>query len=204
MRAGRILIVLLGCALPAQAELVTFEYHAVVDGVTPPWNLIASEGDPVHGRFRYDTTAVDSDPELTVGWYPGATHEITIGAYHGVSTQSAVRIFDDASDPPFDGFQLVDFSPGDELHEVGGLPITQFGLSLNGNTSVYSSDALPAAPPTLLDPDLVAPYAYLVVTPPGFGGTPIDATLVSPPEPAGSAGAAGLALALLAVRTRRA
>ena len=40
MRAGRILIVLLGCALPAQAELVTFEYHAVVDGVTPPWNQI--------------------------------------------------------------------------------------------------------------------------------------------------------------------
>lgn len=203
MRAVRIAIVLLCCALPAPAEVVTFEYHATVDGVTPPWNLIASDGDPVHGRFRYDTTAADLDPDPAVGWYPGATHEIAIGAYRGVSTQSAVRIYDDGSFPPFDGFQLVDFAPGDELPEVGGLPIAQFGLSLNGNTSLYSSDALPAAPPSLLDPNLVDPFASLVVTPPGSGGTPINATLVSLPEPTGGVGAAGLALALLAARPRR-
>lgn len=204
MRTGRILVLLLCCALPAQAELVTFEYHAVVDGVTPPWDTIAGPGTPVYGRFSYDTTTADIEPDPSEGWYPGATHEITIGSYHGVSTQSAVRIFDDGSFPPFDGFQLVDFSPGDELPEVGGLPITRFGLSLNGNTSLYSSDALPAAPPSLLDPNLEDPYAFLAVTPMGSGSTPVNATLVSLPEPAGGAGAAGLALALLAARTRRA
>jgi hypothetical protein len=201
MRVGPILIALLCCALPAQAERVTFEYHAVVDVVIPPWDLIASPGAPVYGRFSYDTTTADTDPDATTGWYPGATHEITIGAYHGVSTQSAVRIFDGAFLPPFDAFQLIDFSPGDELPEVGGQPITQFGLSLNGNTSLYSSDALPAAPPSLLDPNLEDPFAYLSVTP---GGGGFNATLVSLPEPAGGAGVAGLALALLATRARRA
>jgi len=191
-------------AAPATAAVVVIDYTGTIYDVQPPFASIASPGDPVSGRITYDTAAADEDPDPAVGLYPGATHEIHIGAYAGTSTQSAVRIFDDYSAPAFDGFQVIDYAPSDELPAIGDLPVNSFGLSLNASSDLYASDTLPASPPDFADPRLVERYAYLSVVPPGQGVTPLDVELTSltVPEPANAALLAAGALALLRRRSR--
>ena len=58
------------CALPAQAELITIEIEAVVDGVGDPDGYLEgqiSPGDIITGFYTYESTTPDSIPSATVG-----------------------------------------------------------------------------------------------------------------------------------------
>ena len=175
-------------ASPAAAEVVVIEYQGLVDASVPEFASIASAGDPVSGRITYDPTAVDTDADPSVGVYLGVTHEFQFGSFSGTSTGGFVRIYDDGSAPPFDGFQVVDFDPSDEVADIGGAPVIRVILAMNASTDLYASDALPAAPPLFTDPRLFERYASLEVLPPGMGSTSLVASLtaVTVPEPVGA------------------
>jgi hypothetical protein len=192
-------------ATSAAAEIVIIDYQGVVDASVPEFASIASAGDPVSGRITYDTAAPDTDPDPSSGVYLGVTHEFHFGSFSGTSTGGFLRIFDDGSLPPFDGFQVIDFDASDEVGTIGGAPVTRVVFAMNASTDLYASDALPTAPPLFTDPRLFERYASIDVVPPGMGSTSLVASLtsVTVPEPAGAMQLGAATLVVLGQRSRR-
>jgi len=191
-------------ALPAGAELETIDYQAQVVVVPSDLSSTVSVGDPVSGRFRFETTTADTDPDPTVGFYPGAVHQITLGAWFGTSTQSFLRIYDDGSMPPFDGYQVGDFDTSDELPPLGGRSVESLFFALNGGTTLFATDAIPPGLPPFGNPVLFESEVVVSISPSGGGLDALIAqlTAVTLPEPAQGGVAVVAALAFLGVARR--
>jgi hypothetical protein len=190
---------LLLAAAPADAAVVSFEFTGEVFGVTPNFESIVSVGSPLAGVLSYDTATPDALPaDPAQGNYPDATLEFTMGSYAYAGT-GLIRIFDEAG---FDQFQFLGETDGAD--PIGGLALNQVGLDFVADTTLFASDALPAAPPALGDPALVQSVAVLLgVIPPGLGIHYQYAYLQTLPEPGGPAAAIAAASALAALARRR-
>lgn len=180
-------------ASPASAAVVSFDFTGEVDFVNPPFASIVEVGSPLSGRLTYDTSAVDTDPDPTVGRYPGATLEFTMGSY-AYAGDGTIWIYDD---PAFDGFQFRGETAGAD--PIDGLPLVQADLGVGGGPDLHASDTLPAAPPALDDPAITQSEVTIGVVPPGSGITYQYAPLLTLPEPGGSAAGVTTGAALAAL-----
>lgn len=197
MRLGVVLALLVACA-PARAAIVRFDFTGEVVGVNPAFASIVEVGSPVSGRLAYDTDAVDIDVDPTVGRYPGATLELSMGSY-SYAGNGWIFVYDD---PAFDQFQFLGETAGAD--PIDGLPLAQVDLDLVAGTSLFGSDALPPAPPALDDPAITEPPSVRVGIVPAMSGiTYQEARLVTLPEAPGPAAALGAGGALAALARHR-
>lgn len=199
----RLLLCLLAVAVaaPAGAALRTISYQAEVSAVPTPLAGLVTVGDPLTGSFTFESDTADSNPDPTIGFYDGAVHRFTLGAYTGESTQSFLRIYDDGSTPAFDAYQVVDFAPADELDPIGGRSVEALYFLVNAGTTLFSSDAIPPGLPPFMDPSVFEARIRVEVSLPEGGVGQLIAEIVSVPEPS-QVGVAGVALAALAALAR--
>jgi hypothetical protein len=176
---------------------VEFDVTGEVFFVNEFFDSIVSVGSPLAGRLTYDTAAADTNADPTIGTYPGATMEFTMGSY-AYAGEGWIYVYDT---PTFDEFQFQGMTGGAD--PIDGLPLQQVTFSFVGTTALYTSDALPVAPPALDDPALFEPpAARLGVIPEGSGTTYQYARLLTVPEPEGSLAGLAAAVALAGVRGR--
>jgi hypothetical protein len=189
---------LVAWAPAAGADLVELEFTGEVLVVNPEFASIVSLGSALSGRLTYDTDATDIAPEPTVGRYPGATLEFTLGSYE-YAGDGWIFVYDD---PAFDQFQFLAETAGAD--PIGGLALAQLNLDFAAGPGLYTSDALPAAPPALDDPALIEPPGLrLGVLPAGSGLTYQGARLLTVPEADASGAGLAAGAALGALRRRR-
>lgn len=189
-------------ASPVAAAPRVVSYLADIWQVPAELASVASVGDPVVGQLAFDDATADAEPDPSEGYYPGATHTFTIGAYTGVSAQSFLRIYDDAGTSSFDAWQVGDFSPGDELAPMAGLAVSSLFFVVNGGTTLFPSDAIPPGLPPFTAPSVFEKEFRLEVALAGGGNGLLRATILSVPAPGADPGAA-CALATLAFAARR-
>jgi hypothetical protein len=180
---------------------VVFEFTGQVAAVTPAFASIVEVGDPASGRFRYDTDAVDMDPDPTVGQYVGGSFVLSIGSYTTALAASRVFVYNDFLGTT-DGFQVSGVVDGAD--PVGDLPLAQADFELYAaSTTLFTSDALPTALPPLDAPGLNQRDVRIGIIPPGMGANYQYAVLTSVPEAQSGTAGAGAAAALAALHGRR-
>lgn len=189
-------------ASPVAAAPRVVSYLAEIWQVPAELSSVASVGDPVTGELGFDDATADAEPDPSEGYYPGATHAFTIGAYTGVSAQSFLRIYDDSGTSPFDAWQVGDFSPGEELAPMAGLTVSSLFFVVNGGTTLFPDDAIPPGPPPFTDPSVFEKEFRLEVALAGGGNGLLRATILAVPAP-GAGVSAACALATLTVAARR-
>lgn len=187
-------------APPAEATLRTVDYEAVVWQVPDELGSTVTVGAEIVGQLTFDDATADAAPDPSEGYYPGATHAFTIDSYSGTSTQSFLRIYNDSFTPPFDAWQVGDFTTDDELPLLGGLPVYALFFVVNGGPNLYASDAIPPGLPPFGDPSVFEKEVRIAFSP--DRAVLLRATIVSVPEPGAAAGAVAVAV-LLALRARR-
>lgn len=159
-----LLLTILSASGPAAAIPVTVEFRGQVAGpsfIIPPSLIgVLAIGDPVFGRFSYETTTPDSDADATRGLYvhrdPRFRLEVTLGGAQ-ISTDPAnpelwIQILDDhplgISPDGIDRFDVI--SRHQTLLSPSEIVPAQLHLLLSDlSKTVFSSDALPAIPPDL-------------------------------------------------------
>lgn len=196
MRRTLLAVLLVIGAPTASAEVVEFDFTGEVFFVNTFFDSIVSLGSPLAGRLTYDTAAVDTNADPTIGTYPGATMEFTMGSY-SYSGDGWIYVYDD---PAFDGFQFLGMTGG--AAPIDGLPLMHASLDYAASPGLYASDALPGAPPPLGDPLLIEPPAVrLGIIPEGIGTTYQYARLLTLPEPEGALAGLAAGVALAGVRS---
>jgi hypothetical protein len=173
----------------AWAAIITYNFTSTVSYCQnqPVLGITTTIGTPVSGMFAFDTSALDTSPNIPfVGRYPGAYASISIGGVTVTSSQSAfVEVLD--ANAPDDHFNFRDGvqSSGDPIF-VNGLPMTTgvLWLSLSSpDGSVFSNDSLPSAAQL----EQLQPYAFRLQQTDTSGviffTDSVSATVTTVPEP---------------------
>ncbi len=141
------LVILLAANGTTQAALMAYEFSGVIQSVVDDDNQLAgtiSLGDPFSGRYIFETTTPDSDPDVNHGWYVSSAASLTVLV--GQATLPA---------PGPSCSIIVDNPPSgpDELHlygvrfssEIG--PISEMDVIFHGGMpTLFDTDALPVGP----------------------------------------------------------
>lgn len=155
MKMGRLMslgcVLMLALAGPALAVPVTFNVGGVITSVDDPDHILppgVQVGSTWGGSYTFDSEATDLNP-----------NDARVGRYL-MGTGGGVML--DVAGIPFsaDGSEMVtvvwdNYYPGGDVYQVasGGvfswrsLFVNEFGFSLGGPGTIFSTDALPLSPP---------------------------------------------------------
>ena len=224
MRTGVVSAAVVAACLCVQSDVqaapITFEVSGIVsflDGSAALANVFPSValGQPISGRYTFEPLAPDTSPgDPTEGLYPvsGSPYGMTFSAGGVTFTSNAVSmvIRNNAVGGIYDEY-IAGFSTATPFSPANASPpptaSNNFAIQLaltSTNTSLYSSDALPAGAPDLAQFDFRPSFSLSFFDVAGNFGN-VEATLTSireVPEP-GTMTLLGLALPAIAVRRRR-
>jgi len=135
--------------------VVTFEFTARVDDVGDPGNLLQGQlvaGQVLRGRFSFDDSLTDDDPDASLGSYlvaPGPGNDLfaSNGTIGFQTHDDFPALFAVNNTSNFDSFDL--FYGGDSIPSTIGLPGVDFvevDISLRDfDGTAFTSDALPTS-----------------------------------------------------------
>lgn len=140
----------MGLSAPAKAAPVTFLFGGQVTG--SEISAAANVGDILSGSLTFDSSAIDFHPADPgrAAYFPAVTNlTVDTGSYVGAGSSGSVSINDNFSVSPFDRFQ----ARATAISESVGVftPVTFVVELFDTTASMFSSDALPLTPPSLID-----------------------------------------------------
>ena len=149
------LMVAAAATTTAQAAAVTYSFGGTLGQVIDLPSL--SVGDTFTGSFTYETTAVDADPDPTIGFYPSVYLNVTVGGQSFSSSTTSVL-----DCPACGGINVLNGLNADDFiatttslttsqrapvigPQIDGVTPFAIIVNLTGVETLYANDALPTA-----------------------------------------------------------